>query len=146
MSATKKGTDGHAARPKTQDSAKPTRKPSPGSLTKPAAEPAPGAERWLFAVVGAGDVAADTIRHTAERTRTLFAGGRKGAAETTSAAVDRLADRGRSVMGEVADSDGVRAVNQRAGNARKRLEALSGNLGKAAANAVEAGKAFRRAS
>jgi len=112
----------------------------------PPAQPAAGAERWLFAVVGAGDVAAGTIRHTAERTRTLFTGGRKEAAANTSATVDRLAVRGRSVMGEVTGSESVRAVTERAGLARRRLGALSESLGKAASNAVEAGKAFRRAS
>jgi len=151
MSDTTKGTDGASNRRRTKSESA-DEKPATGKAstsaakTNPAADASTGAERWLFAVVGAGDVAAGTIRHTAERTRTLFAGGRKGAAASTSAAVDRLADRGRSVVGEVAESDGVRAVGERAGNARKRLEVLSSSLGKAAANAVEAGKAFRRAS
>jgi len=105
-----------------------------------------GAERWLFAVVGAGDVAADTIRQTAERTRVMLAGGRKGAASNTSATVDRLAVRGRTVVGEVAGSDGVQAMTRRAETARKRLEMLSTGFGRAASTAVEAGKAFRRAS
>ena len=139
---------GHPAR-RQKKPAVPSKTPSakPAAPKRAAgAEASTGTERWLFAVVGVGDVAADTIRHTATRTRTLFAGGRHGAAESTSEAVDRLAVRGRSVMGEVAGSDSVRAMGERAGNARKRFEALSSNLSKAASNAVEAGKAFRRAS
>ncbi|HXY72758.1 MAG TPA: hypothetical protein VEM41_09450 [Actinomycetota bacterium] len=111
-----------------------------------APEAVAGAERWLFAVVGAGDVAAGTVRHTAERTRVMMSGGRRGAAANTSAAVDRLAARGRVVMGEVSGTEGVQAMTRRAESARKRFETISSNIAKAASNAVEAGKAFRRAS
>jgi len=153
MAEIRKGAGGHPAERQKKSGEPGVRSKSPS--TKPAAaapkrktasEPSTGAERWLFAVVGAGDVAADTIRHTATRTRTLFSGGRRGAAVSTSATVDRLAVRGRSVMGEVTGSDSVRAMSERAGSARKRFDTLSTNLGKAASNAVEAGKAFRRAS
>jgi hypothetical protein len=162
MDDTTKGTGGEAAGDKKSTERKGTGKAAPAAretgarTAKPrassagssrrAAETSAGAERWLFAVVGAGDVAADTIRHTAERTRVMLTGGRKGAASTTSAAVDRLAVRGRTVVGEVAGSDGVQAMTRRAEIARKRFGTLSTSLSKAASNAVEAGKAFRRAS
>jgi len=140
-----KKTEGAAAAPQPKARAAQPRTARPAAGRK-APQTATGAERWLFAVVGAGDVAAGTIRHTAERTRVMLSGGRKGAAANTSAAVDRLALRGRTVVGEVAGSDGVKAMTERAGTARKRFETLSTNLGKAASTAVEAGKAFRRAS
>jgi len=144
--ASRKKTERAAAAPEPEARAAKPRTARPAGARKPAPETATGAERWLFAVVGAGDVAAGTIRHTAERTRVMLSGGRTGAAANTSAAVDRLAVRGRTVVGEVAGSDGVKAMTQRAEIARKRFETLSSNLGKAASTAVEAGKAFRRAS